>query len=207
MNLSYLPNAITLSRIALVPVLILALKDQHYSLALALFVLAGLSDALDGFLAKRLNLVSRLGGILDPAADKILLISAYVMLTLLEHIPFWLMLTVAFRDLLIVGGYLVYVAHSGPVTMQPSALSKLNTVVQIALVGVILVEKAGYLSYAYAGWVDVLIYCVFATTVASGLHYLWSWGIMKDIEHAGAAASARQGAGRRRSGKRLGRQD
>lgn len=204
MNLSYLPNAITLSRIALVPVLILALKDQRYGLALALFVLAGLSDALDGFLAKRLNLVSRLGGILDPAADKILLISAYVMLTLLGHIPFWLMLTVAFRDLLIVGGYLVYVAHSGPVSMQPSALSKLNTVVQIALVGLILVEKAGYLSYA--GWVDVLIYCVFATTVASGLHYLWSWGIMKDIEHAGAMA-ARQGAGRRRAGNRMGRQD
>lgn len=205
MNLAYLPNAITLSRIALVPVLILALKDQHYGLALALFVLAGLSDALDGFLAKRLNLVSRLGGILDPAADKILLISAYVMLTLLEHIPFWLLLTVAFRDLLIVGGYLVYVAHSGPVNMQPSTLSKFNTVVQITLVGVILVEKAGH--FSYAGWVDVLIYGTFVTTVASGLHYLWSWGIMKDIEHAGAAASARKGPGRRRGEKRRGRLD
>ena len=202
MKLAYLPNAITLSRIALVPVLILALKDQHYGLALALFVLAGLSDALDGFLAKRLNLVSRLGGILDPAADKILLISAYVMLTVLEQIPFWLMLTVAFRDLLIVGGYLVYVAHSGPVSMRPSTLSKLNTVLQITLIGVILVEKAEYLSYP--GGVDVLIYAVFATTVASGLHYLWSWGVVRDIEHAGVAK--RQNTGRRRSGKRTGSQ-
>jgi cardiolipin synthase len=203
MTLSYLPNAITLARIALVPVLILALKDQRYGLALALFVLAGLSDALDGFLAKRLNMVTRLGGVLDPAADKILLISAYVMLTVLEQIPFWLMLTVAFRDLLIVGGYLIYVAHSGPVHMRPSALSKLNTFMQITLVGMILVEKAGYLSYP--GWVEAMIYGVFATTVASGLHYLWAWGVIKDIELAGAAKG--KGAARRRGAKRTGRQD
>jgi cardiolipin synthase (CMP-forming) len=202
MTLTYLPNAITLARIALVPVLILALKDQRYDLALALFVLAGLSDALDGFLAKRLNLVTRLGGVLDPAADKILLVSAYVMLTVLGQIPFWLMLTVAFRDLLIVGGYLVYVAHSGPVDMRPSTLSKLNTLMQISLIGMILVEKAGYLSSV--GVVDVLIYAVFVTTVASGLHYLWSWGILKDIEPAGAAKG--QGSGGRRSGKRMRRQ-
>lgn len=200
MNLAYLPNAITLSRIALVPVLILALKDQRYGLALVLFVVAGLSDALDGFLAKRLNLVSRLGGILDPAADKVLLISAYVMLTVLEQIPFWLMLTVAFRDLLIVGGYLIYVSHSGPVHMRPSILSKLNTFVQITLIGVILVEKAEYLSYP--GLVNVLIAGVFITTVASGVHYLWSWGVMKDIEHAGAPQ--RPSAPGRRGTKRTG---
>ena len=76
MNLAHLPNAITLSRIALVPVLILLLKDQEYGWALVLFLVAGVSDGLDGFLAKRLNLVSRLGAILDPAADKILLVSA-----------------------------------------------------------------------------------------------------------------------------------
>ena len=201
MTLSYLPNAITLARIALVPVLILALKDQRYDLALALFVLAGLSDALDGFLAKRLNLVTRLGGVLDPAADKILLISAYVMLTVLGQIPFWLMLTVAFRDLLIVGGYLVYVAHSGPVDMRPSTLSKLNTLMQISLIGIILVEKAGY--FTYAGLVDVMIYGVFITTAASGLHYLWSWGILKDIEPAAKG----QGGPGRRSAKRTRRQN
>lgn len=203
MKLSHLPNAITLSRIALVPVLILALKDQHYGLALALFVIAGLSDALDGFLAKRLNLVTRLGGVLDPAADKILLISAYVMLTLLGHIPFWLMLMVTFRDLLIVGGYFIYVAHSGPVHMRPSTLSKLNTVMQITLIGVILLEKAGYL--AHTGAVGGLIYGVFATTVASGVHYLWSWGVVKDIEPVGAAK--RHAGGRQRGGKRMGRQN
>ena len=180
MNLTYLPNAITLSRIALVPILILALKDERYELALALFLLAGASDALDGFLAKRLDLTSRLGAILDPAADKILLVSAYVMLTVLGHIPFWLMLSVTFRDLLIVGGYLVYVAHAGPVSMRPSHLSKLNTFMQIALVGVILADQA--LHWSYPGGVDMLIIVVWLTTVTSGMHYLWSWGIKKNIE-------------------------
>jgi cardiolipin synthase len=191
MNLSHLPNAITLSRIALVPVLILALKDQEYGWALILFLLAGVSDALDGFLAKRLNLVSRLGAILDPAADKILLVSAYVMLTVLGHIPFWLMLGVTFRDLLIVAGYLVYVAHTGPVHMRPSYLSKLNTFVQISLIGAILTEQAFGLAWTMA--IDLLVYAVLATTIASGLHYLWLWGVVKDIQPAGTDAAPENG--------------
>ena len=182
MNLSQLPNAITLSRIALVPVLILAIKSRHFGTALVIFLFAGVSDALDGFLAKRFNLTSRLGAILDPAADKILLVSAYVMLTVLEYIPFWLMLGVAFRDLLIVGGYLVYTSLYGPVTMRPSHLSKLNTLMQISLICVILAQQAMHL--ALAGIDHFLDYAVLATTVASGLHYLWTWGVMKDIAAA-----------------------
>jgi len=186
MKLSQLPNAITLSRIALVPVLILTLKGQHFGAALVVFLLAGVSDALDGFLAKRLNMTSRLGAILDPAADKILLVSAYVMLTVLEYIPFWLMLGVAFRDLLIVGGYLAYTSLYGPVAMRPSNLSKLNTVMQIALICVILAQEAANL--AFPGVVRALVYTVLATTVASGLHYLWIWGAMKDIAPAPSKA-------------------
>jgi len=129
-----LPNTITLSRIALAPVFILVLKDGDYLTALAVFLIAGISDGLDGFIAKRFNLTSRLGAILDPAADKILLISAYVMLTVMNHIPFWLMLTVAFRDFLIIGGYLVYTSLMGAVQMRPSYLSKLNTFMQISLI-------------------------------------------------------------------------
>lgn len=181
-GLQHLPNLITLSRIALVPVLILLLKDQDYASALLVFVVAGVSDALDGFLAKRLNVQTRIGGILDPAADKLLLVSAYVMLTILGQIPFWLMLTVAFRDLLIVGGYIVYTSHAGPVKMRPSVLSKLNTLAQLALVTLILAQQvAGF------GWpllMTVLVYVVLVTTVVSGAHYLWSWMILKDIESA-----------------------
>lgn len=178
--LHQLPNIITLARIALVPVLILFLKDREYAAALLVFVVAGASDALDGYLAKRFHLQTRLGAVLDPAADKLLLVSAYVMLAILGHIPFWLLLVVAFRDLLIVGGYLVYTSHAGPVQMRPSILSKLNTLAQIALVALILAKQAIGIDWPLA--VNVMIYVVLMTTVVSGAHYLWSWMILKDIK-------------------------
>jgi cardiolipin synthase (CMP-forming) len=180
MTLSQLPNLITLSRIALAPVLILFLKDQDYLAALVVIVVAGLSDGLDGLIAKRFHATSRLGGILDPVADKILLISAYVMLTILDQVPFWLMLTVVFRDLLIVGGFLVFTLLVGSVHMRPSYLSKINTFVQILLVVLVLVVKAAELPWA--GLVDAMVYVVLATTTASGLHYLWIWLVKKEVE-------------------------
>src|SRR3970040_1587860 len=112
-NILQLPNLITIARIALAPVLILLLKDEEYAASLAVFVIAGISDGLDGYIAKRFHLESRLGSILDPLADKTLLVSSYVMLMLLNHLPFWLMLAVVFRDLLIIGGYLIYSSMRG----------------------------------------------------------------------------------------------
>lgn len=182
MNVSQLPNLITLSRFALAPALVLALNDGNYMLALVIFVVAGFSDGLDGFIAKRFNYQSRLGAILDPAADKILLVSSYVMLTVLQHLPVWLVIVVAFRDLLIVGGYLVYTSMYGPVQMRPSALSKFNTFMQIALVVAVLVDQATGSLHPDA--IRALVYIVLLTTVASGGHYLWTWGVMKEIEPA-----------------------
>ncbi len=179
MRFSQLPNLITLSRLALAPVLILLLKDREYTAALAVFLLAGLSDALDGLVAKRLHLTTQLGAVLDPLADKILLVSSYVMLSVLGQVPFWLMLTVVFRDLLIVGGYLVYTTLFGAVQMRPSRLSKLNTLAQISLVIVILAQ--GAFGWKYPLLTKMLLYAVFVTTVASGVHYLWTWGVMKEI--------------------------
>ena len=193
-NFSHLPNLITLSRIALAPVLILLLKDHEYAMSLVVFIVAGVSDGLDGFIAKRFHLTSRLGAVLDPVADKILLLSAYVMLTFLEHLPFWLMLTVVFRDLLIVGGYLVYTSMVGSVQMRPSHLSKLNTFVQIALVIVILAQQA--FAQVYPIMVDMLVYAVLITTVASGVHYVWVWGVTK-AEQKPAVKSAASRGGRR----------
>src|SRR4030067_3281262 len=86
-TISQLPNLITICRICLAPVLILLLKEQEYAASLAVFVIAGVSDGLDGFIAKRFNYVSHLGSILDPLADKILLLSSYVMLTMLNFLP------------------------------------------------------------------------------------------------------------------------
>lgn len=178
MKFYYLPNAITLVRLGLVPVFIVVLKAQDYTVALLVFAVAGLSDGLDGFIAKRFNLVTRLGAILDPLADKVLLVSAYIMLTVLGHLPFWLVLTVGFRDLLIVGGYLVYTSLIGPVAMRPTYLSKFNTFLQITLVVAILVQQAMALPLALL--VQILIYGVFITTVSSGVHYVWIWGVKRE---------------------------
>jgi len=182
-NIRQLPNLITLSRIALAPAFIVLLNEGEYVLSLLLFVIAGFSDGLDGFIAKRYHCETRLGGILDPAADKILLVSAYVMLTVLGHLPFWLMVAVAFRDLLIVGGYLVYTSMYGPVQMRPSRLSKVNTLMQILLIVTVLVEQATGFGYPHAG--EALSYVVLGTTVLSGGHYLWIWVVMKEIEPVG----------------------
>ncbi|MFQ5934976.1 MAG: CDP-alcohol phosphatidyltransferase family protein [Acidiferrobacterales bacterium] len=175
MKLYYLPNAITVFRIALVPVFILVLDEENYMAALVVFAVAGISDGLDGFIAKRFNLVTRIGAILDPLADKILLVTAYIMLVLLGHLPLWLVLAVGFRDLLIVSGYLVYTSLVGPLQMRPSLLSKFNTLLQIALVVVVLGQQAGLLPFI--GSADYLVYAVFGTTVASTVHYAWIWRV------------------------------
>jgi len=179
MTLAHLPNALTVLRIALVPVLILFLKDREYPQALVVFLVSGFSDALDGFLARRYGFTTRIGAVLDPAADKVLLVSAYVMLAILGHIPFWLLLAVVFRDLLIVGGFLVYTSLYGAVQMHPSLLSKLNTLMQIVLVAVILFEQAGML--AVPGLAMILVFATFAMTVASGIHYLWHWLVRREV--------------------------
>lgn len=185
MNASQLPNLLTVSRIAAAPILILMLKDRDYAAALLVFLIAGFSDALDGWIAKRFRYTSRLGAILDPVADKILLVSSYVMLMLLDHLPFWLVLTVAFRDLLIMGGYLAYTSVVGPVRMSPSMLSKFNTLMQILLVVTVLVHEA--IGLHYPPLIDLLIYAVFVTTVASGVHYVWVWGVQSGRKRGSGA--------------------
>ncbi|MEK6550066.1 MAG: CDP-alcohol phosphatidyltransferase family protein [Pseudomonadota bacterium] len=184
MSLSLLPNFISACRIALSPVLIFLLHERDYRMALIVFLVAGISDALDGFIARRWGFMSRTGAILDPLADKLLLVSAYVMLAFLDHLPFWLVLVVASRDALIVGGYLGYTSMYGPVHMRPSLMSKLNTLLQITLVLAVLAAEA--LAWPPAGWISPLVWAVLATTVASGLHYLWIWAVRKDIEHVHA---------------------
>jgi cardiolipin synthase len=180
MNASQLPNLLTLSRIAAAPVLILMLKDRDYAMALAVFLVAGVSDGLDGWIAKRFKYTSRLGAILDPVADKILLVSAYVMLMLLDNLPFWLVLTVVFRDLLIVGGYIAYTSVVGTVKMSPSPLSKVNTFLQILLALFVLVHEAIGLHYDFV--IQALTYIVFVTTVVSGVHYVWVWGVQREVK-------------------------
>lgn len=162
--------------------MILLLRDQAYEAALLLFILAGVTDGLDGYIAKRFDCVSRLGTLLDPVADKMLIVSAYVMLALLGDIPFWLLLIVVFRDIMIVGGYLILETLEGNVQMQPSVVSKVNTFLQISLVIGVLLDQTAWLPVGVM--VNFLIVAVTVTTVLSGAHYVWYWGIREESRRA-----------------------
>jgi cardiolipin synthase len=181
-RLAQLPNTITILRLVMVPVLVALLHFGNFRAAFWLFLLAGLSDGLDGFLARRYGLQSHLGGILDPVADKVLMVSMYITLSVLHLIPLWVLLVVISRDFLIVGGYLVYTSHRGAVRMQPSVFSKINTAFQIALLVAVLASGARYILVPFL--VDILMYSVVVTTVVSGAHYYWLWVLRAGIEAA-----------------------
>lgn len=174
---SYIPNLLTVLRIAATPVLIMLLTYEMFAGALLLFVLAGVSDGLDGYIAKRFHYETRLGAILDPVADKVLLVSCFIVLTVMNFLPFWLLVLVVFRDIVIVAGYLVLVILEGGVSMSPSRLSKLNTVFQICLIAAVLIKLA--LGISLAMIISVLIAAVTITSVLSGVHYVWVWAFRR----------------------------
>jgi len=173
MSLRWLPNAISLLRIALVaPILILIIKDQ-YGLALVLFWVAGFSDGLDGYLAVRFNWHTRIGALLDPIADKLLVGGTFITLAYVEQIPVWLAALVIFRDVVIIGGATVYNFLIRPVEGEPTRISKLNTALEILFI-LLVMSRAGF------GWPDtiaitVLGASVVVTVVISGLDYVMKW--------------------------------
>lgn len=174
MTLRDIPNIISLLRIALVIPVIYLLLEREFSYALVLFFVAGLSDGLDGYLAKRNNWTSRLGSILDPLADKLLLVFSYLALGWLHEIPMWIVIVVMVRDVVIVVGAISYHELIGEYDMMPTWMSKTNTFFQIILV-LTVVFSLGV--YTLPGWlIDTLIYTVAVTTVVSGINYVWVWG-------------------------------
>lgn len=170
-----IPNLLTFARIGAVPVLILFLYDGRYGAALAVFLAAGITDGLDGWIAKRFNFVTRLGSILDPLADKMLIVSTYVMLALAGDIPFWLLILIGFRDLGIIGGVLVLHTLHGNVEMEPSIISKVNTFLQISFVVLVMVERIDLITLGPV--TGVILWLVALTTIASALHYAYFWFI------------------------------
>src|SRR5919198_1208334 len=130
-----IPNLITLARILLVPVVVWAIASNQMLVAFLLFAAAGVSDAVDGFLAKRFGMASELGRYLDPLADKVLIVAIYVSLGIADALPRWLVILVVSRDLLIVGGVIFSWLIDKPVSVKPHPVSKLNTAVQLVLVG------------------------------------------------------------------------
>lgn len=133
-----IPNLITLGRILLVPIIVWAIGSHQQTLAFVLFLVAGASDAVDGYLAKRFNMRSEIGGLLDPLADKALLVSIYVALGIAGAIPGWLVILVVSRDIMIIGAVIVSWLMDKPVPMRPLMVSKLNTVVQVLYAALVL---------------------------------------------------------------------
>jgi cardiolipin synthase (CMP-forming) len=166
-------NFITLGRLLSVPLAIWLVLDGATGFAFWIFVAAGVSDAVDGYIAKHFDQRSRLGALLDPLADKVLLISMYVTLGLSGRLPSWLVILVVFRDVLIIGGFLLATAVAQPIPVKPLAVSKLNTALQIALIAVVL----GRLGLGVSDWgaTSVLVYAVALTTILSGGGYLVRW--------------------------------
>jgi cardiolipin synthase len=169
----FLPNAICIVRMLLVVPLVWSIDQGRYGTALVLLVVAGLSDGLDGWLAKTFDWRTRLGGLLDPAADKLLLVGVFVALAYVELIPLGLVAIVVGRDVVIVIGAVCYQLFIAPLEGEPSAISKLNTACQLGFCFFTLTSAA-------FGWpapisLRVLGAAVVFTSLVSGLNYVLRW--------------------------------
>jgi cardiolipin synthase len=167
------PNLITLGRLLSVPAIVWLIFVGSLSHAFYVFVGAGLSDAVDGFWAKHFNARTRLGAYLDPAADKVLLVSVYIALAINGQLPPWLVFLVAGRDILIFGAVLLSRLFALPVQIEPLWMGKFNTVLQIILAGLVLGKPV--FDVDLAALMNGGIYLVAFTTVVSGLAYLMVW--------------------------------
>ena len=173
MSLRWLPNAISLMRIVLVAPILMYIVDGRYGLALLLFFVAGFSDGVDGYLAKRFDWHTRIGALLDPIADKLLVGGTFITMVFTGLVPVWLAALVIFRDVVIVGGATAYNFFVRPVEGEPTRISKLNTALQLLFI-VFVLSNAGF------GWPDQIAITVIGagvlvTLVISGIDYVWSW--------------------------------
>ena len=169
-----IPNIITLGRILLVPIVVWAIASNQMEIAFAVFVIAGVSDGVDGFLAKRFNMASELGAMLDPLADKALLVSIYVALGIWGAIPRWIVILVVSRDIMIVSAVIVSWLFGKPIPMKPLMVSKINTVAQVALAAVVLASLA--FGFGPAPYDVILMGVVTVFSLVSVSLYLVEWG-------------------------------
>ncbi|MEM9105725.1 MAG: CDP-alcohol phosphatidyltransferase family protein [Pseudomonadota bacterium] len=168
-----IPNLITLARFLMVPAVIYALLLGAMMPAFVIFVIAGISDAVDGFIARQFNQHSELGSYLDPIADKLLLVTVFIMLAILGFLPQWLVVLVVSRDVLIVIAVIISSLMGRPVEVNPLFVSKANTACQIALAAVVLAELA--FNTAFGDLRLILVYTVAVLTILSAGAYLKVW--------------------------------
>lgn len=170
---SSLPNLITLARLGLVPVIIAMISGGRWREACVVFILAGVSDAIDGWLAKSFNLRTELGAYLDPVADKALLVSIYVALTVENILPAPLTIVVVARDLMIIGAVMISWLMHKPVEIKPLWVSKATTAAQIGFAALLLGARA--FEFSLGIWFDIAVYLVAALTLISLAAYLTAW--------------------------------
>lgn len=168
-----LPNTISISRLLCVPLVVWLILVDRMGAAFWVSLVAALSDAVDGIIAKRFHMVTVLGGFLDPIADKALLVCIYVALGHEGYLPVWLVILVVFRDALIIGGAILFHTLTQSLTMKPLMVSKLNTVAQLTLAVVVLAAAAFNIDDSSVR--PLLIIAVGATTAASGAAYVFGW--------------------------------
>jgi cardiolipin synthase len=168
-----IPNLLTLARILLVPVVVWAIAQGQMGIALAAFVVAGITDAVDGYIAKRFGQQTELGAYLDPLADKTLIVSIYVSLAIFGFIPHWVAILVVSRDIMIVGAVLLSTLVEKPLTIQPLMVSKANTAAQIVFAALVLAAKGLRIDLDWA--IFLAMWAVAALTLASAAAYLVAW--------------------------------
>lgn len=168
-----IPNLITLCRVIMVPVVFWLMLSGDTKSAFVLFVVAGISDAVDGFLAKRFGWTTELGAYLDPLADKLLIVCIFVALGVREQLPAWLVIAVVTRDILIVMGIMLAWLLENPIRIKPMIVSKANTFAQLVLAAVVLADEG--FGLGLAGSRLVLVWVVAALTFSSMATYMWAW--------------------------------
>ena len=179
-------NVITLARLLSVPLTVALIAGGAWTAAFALFIVAALSDAVDGLLAKRYNMRTRLGGFLDPLADKAMLVSIYVTLGAQGYLPTWLVILVVSRDVLIVGAVLRAFAMDIDLPIDPLYVSKANTVAQIALAAAVLANLGPLPTPAW--FLTSLVFLVAITTLGSGAAYVVQWSRGQSGANGGKSA-------------------
>lgn len=168
-----IPNLITLGRVIFIPIIFWLLVSGQTRAAFLLFVLAGVTDAVDGWLAKRWNMKTELGAYLDPMADKLLVVSIYVALGVAGQLPSWLVIAVVSRDILIVLGVVLCWIIGRPVDIQPHMVSKANTVSQLVLAALVLADEG--FGLGLGGLRSVLIWVTAVLTASSLAVYVRTW--------------------------------
>lgn len=165
-----IPNSLTISRVLLVPIFVIFLMDRHFGWSFIIFVIAGITDAIDGVIARITHQKTTLGAYLDPIADKLLLTSAFVALAILKAIPSWLAVIVITRDVIISLGFIILFLVDRKPEIKPTTFSKINTVIQVLTIAIVLFSK---IQVSVSSLVPAMILVAAGTTILTGLQYIY----------------------------------